>query len=70
MVKQVTSKGQKVMAYWLSIKGTKMGELYSLSLHLVLVSKSYLSLSSLPFKLYCRGILLGQCVFIISILCS
>ena len=51
MVKQLTSKGQKVIAYWLSIKGTKMWELYRLSPHLVLVSKNCLFLSSLPFKL-------------------
>lgn len=45
MIKQLTSKGQKVIAYWLSIKGAKMCELYKLLPHLVLVSKNYLLLS-------------------------
>lgn len=70
MVKQVTSKGQKVTAYWLSIKGANMRELYRRSLHLVLVAKSYLFLSSLLFKLHGRGILLGYYAFIILMICS
>lgn len=70
MIKQLTSKGQKVIAYWLSIKGAKMCELYKLSPHLVLVSKNYLLLSSLLLKLHYREILSGQYVFINLILCS
>ena len=52
MVKQMTSKGQKVIAYWLSAKGAKMGEPFTF--HLALVSKKCMFLSSSLFKLHYR----------------
>ena len=52
MVNQMISKGQKVIAYWLSVKGAKMGEPFTF--HLALLSKNCMFLSFLLFKIHYR----------------